>query len=248
MGLFEGLEYPDNENRATRAGELANDLSTLISQLSTDKSDIQRQLADADQAIKDCYNSLTQDKPDIKTVDVNLGEDWAADISEMIEPFAVYPAVTYGLQRAAKSFLLSEGRIGEAAFADLVGLPRWFEFGKFAGGVAAVVAVAAIVDAISGAIRRDNLRDMIHEQVEPRIQLKKASMINAQLKASLNSIIMTFNTLKSLGIYTKDQLDQARNHLLDLEKAKVDAITDDKVKEELSTLDKNRGSWTNEDN
>ena len=32
MGLFESWEYPDNENRATRAGQLANDLSTLIFQ------------------------------------------------------------------------------------------------------------------------------------------------------------------------------------------------------------------------
>lgn len=247
MGIFENWEYPGNDDRARRAAELSNDTATLISQLVTDKSELQSQLTDADEAIKRCYDSLIHDKPDIPIVKVDLGEDWTADITDLLEPFAVYPAVTYGLHRAAKAFLLSEGRIGEAAFADLVGLPSWFEYGKFAGGVAAIVAVAAAVDAITGAVRRDKLRDMIHEQIEPRINLKKAAMINAKLKDSLTSILMTFNTLKSLGIYTKDNLDQALNHLLDQEKEKVDSITEEKAAEELATLDKNRGSWTHED-
>lgn len=247
MGLFEDLEYPDNEERGQRASELAYDISTGLLTLASQRTTIDVQLRKADEAIRAAYAGLEADLPELPIVDVKLGDSWELELSESLEPFVVFGLASYGLERASVAFLLAEGRIGEAALTRLVGLPNWFKFGKFVGGVAAVVAVAAIVDSITGAIKRNKLRDMIHEQIEPRKKVQKARLINDMVEQSLGSVIMTFEALKGLGLYTQKQLADALNALLEKEKEKIAAITDVEVANSLSQLDSNRGSWTKED-
>lgn len=67
--------------------------------------------------------------------------------------------LTYGIANkalsfAAKSYLLQQGRIGEAAFIKLVGLPKWFKVGTVFGSITAVVLVQSIIDSVTGAVQR----------------------------------------------------------------------------------------------
>ncbi|MRC19652.1 hypothetical protein GH866_29360 [Bacillus thuringiensis] len=39
----------------------------------------------------------------------------------------VFGGTTKAFKRMAVAYLLKQGRIGEAAFTQLVGLPRWFQ-------------------------------------------------------------------------------------------------------------------------
>ena len=141
------------------------------------------------------------------------------------------------------SWLVREGEIGAAALTDLVGLPFWLTVGVETGAIVAVVGIELISGAISGADRRAKLREAIHSAIQPRINAKKAAMINDMLKNKLKTIL---ESLSSLG-YTKEQVDKAQKDVFHIFKEEVHQITDQKAKAELAALDKNRGSWTNED-
>ncbi|KAJ7321209.1 hypothetical protein OS493_035187 [Desmophyllum pertusum] len=90
------------------------------------------------------------------------------------------------------------------------------------------------------------LRDAIHGAVHPRIQLKKAAIINGMLRAKLNTIVDSFGMMKQLG-YTQQQLDGAQRNIAAEFVTEVSQITDQTALTELGVLDRSRGSWTNED-
>ena len=244
MGLFDDLMYPDNKNRASRAAELGNDCATITAQLMQDKGAVDALLTGATQAIQAAYQNIAQTAIPVASVD--LGNSWVATVAAVISPIVAMERTMVALQAAGKAWLLSEGRIGEAAFADLVGLPRWLSVGKVIGGVAAAVAVEAIVDAADGAANRDKLRDAINDLLPPRITLKQDSLLNEQVKTTLSSVIAAYNALKNVPGISKDQLDAIVANLLAQNQVNVNAITTDYAKTQLQQLDAARGSWTNE--
>lgn len=248
-GVFENLEYPDNRNRLERAEELSFDIKSLASQLANDKVQIERKLQTANSVVIHAYSSCTQD-PNIDTHQLYIGHDWATEVIDALEPFVIFPLATSAINKASISYLISEGRIGEAAFARLAGLPNWFRVGQVAGGIAAVIGGLAITDAVTGAIHRDKLRHIIHEQIQPRIELKKAVMINAAILESLDAVIMTFNALTASKALSEEQLDAAVNSILTAQRQRIDEIVafdDKKVKQILHQIDVSKHSWTNED-
>ncbi|KMM36756.1 hypothetical protein [Guptibacillus hwajinpoensis] len=246
MGVFDDLLYPDNKNRGNRASELGNDCAIITHELVEKKQTIDLLLQGANEAIKEAYQNIGQSAIPVKEVDIGNGE-WITFVAEGLGSVVTYYGVTTALETAAKSFLLSEGRIGEAAFASLVGLPKWFNVGKVMGGIAAVVAVEMLIDAGMGAENRSNLRDAIHSLIPPRVTLKKSAMINEVVCISLQSAINAYDAVKNVPGLTPEQLDNILQNIIDQHKAKVDDITDDSAKAALQELDSSRGSWTNED-
>ena len=244
MGLFDDLMYPDNKNRANRAAELGNDCATLTAQLMQDKGQVDSLLAGATQAIQTAYQDIAQTA--IPVANVDLSESWVVAVASVISPIVAMERAMVGLQAAGKAWLLSEGRLGEAAFADLVGLPRWFQVGKVVGGVAAAVAIEAIIDSIDGAVTRDKLRGAIDDLLPPRVTLKKDAAINEQVKNTLASVIAAYNALKNVPGISKDQLDAIVANLIAENQVNVNAVTDDYARSQLQQLDSARGSWTNE--
>jgi hypothetical protein len=250
-GPFEDLMYPDNTNRAKRTQELANDCVTLAAQLASDKETIDLLLKDSSQAIKDAYGNIARDPVGLVTVNLDKGADWVTYIPEVISPIVVMEITVNALHTAAKAWLVNQGRIGEAAFADLVGLPRWLTFGKYVGGIAAAtaaaVAITALIDAYEGSEQRDALRKAIHELIPARVNIKKNAMINETLRLTLQSVINAFTAIKNVPSIQEEQLGSILNNMIASHKVSVEAITEDVVKKTLADLDNKRHSWTNED-
>lgn len=158
----------------------------------------------------------------------------------MISPFVVYPVVTNAFQQAGRAFLLSQGRIGEAAFADLVGLPRWFEVGKVVGGLAAVVVVEGIIDAIDGAVNRDNLRDAIHDAVKARQEFEKSYLVNYRLSISIQAMIKVLHALRDNNTETPLIIEKIKEMVKNA-KEEINTLTDESVESVLAGLDLGRG-------
>ncbi|EFP95085.1 hypothetical protein [Vibrio caribbeanicus] len=248
-GLFEDLEYPDNRNRLERAEELSFDIKSLTSQLANDKVQIERKLQTANSVVIHAYSSCAQD-PHIDLSQLYIGHDWTTEVIDALEPLVIFPLATIAINKASISYLISEGRIGEAAFARLAGLPPWFRVGQVAGGIATVIGGMAITDAVTGAIHRDKLRHIIHEQIQPRIELKRAAMINAAILESLDAIIISFNALTASNALNKQQLDTAVSSIVEAQRQRIDTIVafdDKRVKQILHQIDVSKHSWTNED-
>jgi hypothetical protein len=252
MGIFDDLEYPDNSNRAKRATQLVADADNLAYTLQLDKEIVSGLLADANKVIEDAYGPLIPGG--IPTPDVDIADDtagnWVDAVSTVIIPVVTLPAARAALVTAWKGVLVSEGRIGEAVFAELVGLPAWVRLGSFVGGAAAAtaatVAVEAIIDAITGAVQRDKLRDAIHEMIQPRLNLKHSVMIAQKVKDTLTAVIMAFKAVKDSGL-DKATLDRIVQGLVDQNKVNIEAITMDAAAKALADYDARRQSWTNED-
>lgn len=248
MGLFDNLAFPDNANRAQRAAQLAQDCADLVSNIATDKDTITGALAGANDIIQTAYRSLAQSAVPVKPID--LGESWVSDVADTISPIVAAKWATSALDAAARAWLVRQGRIGEAAFADLMGLPKWMAWGKVGGGLAAAVAVQALIETVTGAVQRDKLRDAIHSLIQPRIKIKRLAMINAQVLLTLQSTIAAYKTVTGVkGItFTKAQLDDIAQTLVDEYNVTLASFTDDSAAKALAQFDQDRQAWTNEDN
>ncbi len=249
MGLFDNLFYPDNKNRALRASQLAQDCGDFAVSISSDKEKVERLLLTANEIIQRAYQGLVQKPVPYTSVSIDP-ESWVANTVEIIAPVISMAAVNKALFVAARSWLLRQGRIGEAAFADLVGLPRWMKVGQIMGGLAAAVAVEAIIASIDGAIQREKLREAIHDLIDPRIKLKRNAMINGQVLLTLQSVIAAYTAITNVpGVtFTQVQLDAIAKNLVDQNTIQVGKFTEAAAREELAIFDKERGAWTNEDN
>ena len=171
---------------------------------------------------------------------------WVLTMTDILEPLVTLPVVNSALQQCAVAWLLREGRIGEAAFYDLIEGLTWLKVGVKAGTIIFAVGLNLATDAITGAVKRSKLREAIHGAVHPRIQLKKAAIINGMLRAKLNTIVDSFGMMKQIG-YTQQQLDGAQRNIAAEFVTEVSQITDQTALTELGVLDRSRGSWTNED-
>lgn len=252
MGIFDDLEYPDNSNRAYRATQLVADADNLAYTLQLDKEIVSSKLSEANDVIKKAYGGLVPGGVPIENVTIATSSagDWVDAVAGVIIPVVTLPAASAALTNAYKAFLVNEGRIGEAVFADIIGLPSWVSLGSFVGGAAAAtvatLVVESVIDAISGSVQRDKLREAIHEMIDPRIKLKHNIMIFEKVKDTLTAVIMSFNAISGAGM-DKSTLDKIARRLVDQNKINVDAITIDAAKSKLADYDKSRKAWTTED-
>jgi len=247
MGLFDNLMYPDNGNRANRVAELGNDCREYLFDINDHREMIDRALATTNPIIKAAYAPFEQSG--VTFAPIELGPEWVSDVASIISPIFVAGYAVKALDYAARLYLRQVGRIGEAALADIAGLPRWFEAGKVVGGLAAAVAVEAIIDAATGAKQRDDLQSAIHKLRDPRVELKRCAMINDALYTTVLTTADAYEVIAEMDPPpSKKQLDEIATRIVAKHQFKIDSITDAAVHDALSRLDVSRGSWTNEDN
>ncbi|KAJ7365344.1 hypothetical protein OS493_005450 [Desmophyllum pertusum] len=241
---MEDVLYPDNDKRKVRMLQLANDIATLLNDLANDAASIKRLFEQVDETIKGMYSAIEVDIPPsrIKKFEY-LG--WAVETTDILSAFIVFPLAITALQRCAVSWLLREGRVGEAVFYEAVGL-TWLKFGVTAGAFVVTFGAELAIDGIAGEVKRQKLRHGIHRSIKPRIQLKHAAIVNGKIRDKLNSVVDACQMMLQLG-YTQEQLDQAQATMAAEFKQEVSEITDETAKQELHDLDKHRHSWTKED-
>lgn len=248
MHIYQSMEdllYPDNPKRESRVHQLSDDISTEVDRLKNYARIIKSLLKALDEKIRSMYSNIQVNIPTSSIKQVNY-HGWVVSAVETIEPFIIYPLAAGALELAATSWLLSEGMIGQAALVELVGLPVWMGLGVAAGAIIIVVGIELVIAGIAGAEKRDKLRDAIHSAIQPRINLKKASLINGSLKNKLKAVKDSCDMMILLG-YTKEQLDRVQKDISDKFKQDVALITDQTAINYLADLDQQRGSWTNED-
>lgn len=242
---MEDLLYPDNSKRESRAHQLSDDISMEVDRLKNYAKLIKDLLKALDKKIRSMYSNIQVSIPasSFKQVDYH---GWVVTAVAGIEPFIIYPLAAGALEAAATSWLLSEGLIGQAALVELVGLPMWLGLGVAAGAIIIVVGVELMIAGIAGAEKRDKLRESIHSAIQPRINLKKASLINGLLKNKLQAVKDSCDIMMLIG-YSRDKLDRVQKDISEKFKQEVALITEQTAISKLADLDQHRGSWTNED-
>ncbi|MBP2316923.1 hypothetical protein [Azospirillum soli] len=249
--------YPDNESRLQRALQLSNDCENLFAEADRQKAAIDKSLAD----LKASFDKIRAHAPvPFPNQKVEIGRGWVWElpvpVAGILTGIAAHKALTVLWVR----FMLSRGFIADAVAARMFGLPSWWRFGQFLGGVVASVAAAFLVqlgiDAVEGAVRRAKLREAIGNLVTPRFVLKRAVMINQEIETALSgfAMIASIQAGKITEIHNVDDLRSIEALLKALASSyekqaqdRINKVTDDLVVAELKKLDASRGSWTNED-
>lgn len=237
--------FPDNPKRERRVQELTSDIVTFASNLTQDATDIQTLLQQLDATVIKMYADIHVNIPatDTKTLDFN---GWTINVFQGFQTMFTIPNVANALKTAGASHQLSNGQAGGAALANQIGLPSWLKLGPGTAPAIAVIGVDLGLGIVSGAVKRDKLRNAIHSCIKPRINLKEATIITGMLYQKLLVFKDSFYMMTQLG-YTKDQLDKIQANNSSAFEAEVTKVTDNTAIQQLASLDKGRGSWTNED-
>lgn len=239
--MMDDLFYPDNPKRERRLNELTDDINYFMHNLSESAYTIKSVLSELDPTVRQMYVKLQVEIPSdaIKKYDYY---GWSVEAITGLQTL-IDPASESGdLAIAGVSALLMQGpgHVDKSILEDVIGLPSWFSFGS---GGAVVLALELL--GVFGE-KRAQLRAGIHGSIQPRIRMKKASIVNLKLAAKLKAVKTSIAELKKLS-YTKEQLDDTQKKVSEDFKDELSTISDETVKEELAQMDRNRGSWTDED-
>lgn len=245
-GLFSGDTYfPDNPNREARAKELARDCQNYTANLSSLTQSIQSELKSFDRQLAKLFGSAAAIPPDAKPADMSFN-GMAFEVSSIIAPLVTLPLVSSALTVGATSYLLSTGEIGAAALAELVGLPAAFEVAIGAAAGVAAIGISFAAGAIAGEVKRDKMRDTIHQGVAARAKLAKSFLIDSQLNSSIQAMISALQALHAAEVPI-DKIMANLETMVAAARARADGVTDATAAASLADLDRSRGSWTNED-
>ncbi len=245
-GLFTGDTYfPDNPSREHRAQELAQDCQDLAGKLSLLAPQIKAGLQALDDRIASLYERSVDVPPDVRPTQVQFNQ-WSVSASQLVIPVLTGTVASSALTIAATSYLASTGEIGAAAFAELVGLPAVFEIGIGAAAGIAAIGISFAIGAISGAVRRDKLQEAIHAGVRGRLSAQKAYLVNYRLLTSISAMAAAVAALQAAHVDKAEVISNLQK-LVKQASAQIEAVTDDDAANVLATLDRSRGSWTNED-
>lgn len=238
------LFYPDNKHRLDRLNELAEQCSLYQQEISTQKQDYDELIKTINEDVVKIFGSFQKvEMKDVKVPDGSIICQVAGGVASI---FAGAGAVA-AMNVAWKSWMLSQGRIGEAALVKLIGYPRWFRFARFGGAIIVAFALESIITAIEGAVQRDQLRVGIHDCIQPRVNLFKVYRRNRMLIMNLKVIKNLLEDLQSIGILTPEQIMSVVISRAEKTKAEMDSITDEILENELAQIDIDRQSWTKED-
>jgi hypothetical protein len=238
------LFYPDNKNRLDRLNELTGQCDLYQQEVTTQKQNYDELIKTINENIVKILGPIQKvEMQDVKAPDGSIICQVAGGVASI---FAGAGAVA-AMNVAWKSWMLSQGRIGEAALVKLIGYPKWFRLARVGGAIVVAFALESIITAIEGAVQRDQLRVGIHDCIQPRINVYKAYKRNKELLKNLVAIQYLLEDLQSIGILTPEQIMTAVTARSEKAKAEMDSITDEMIENELVQMDISHKSWTKED-
>lgn len=243
MASLVDLFYPDNKNRVSRINDLAADCNSFQREITSQKDEFDSLLITVNDKIKTAFNKFHKE-PKFETVKLPdgtiIGDIFVGALSIFESTRAVY-----GMNLAWKTWMLRQGRIGEAALVKIIGYPKFFKVARVGVAIVVMVGLDAIITAISGAIQRDQLKQGIHDSIQPRRNLLKAREMN---KVLLDNLRSTIDVLDALADLPSEIYEATLTKLAAKAETKMAAITDAYIENMLVQRDKSTGSWTNEDN
>ncbi|MDY0854740.1 hypothetical protein SPE26_23095 [Bacillus thuringiensis] len=262
MTGLDDLFYPDNSNRKKRVEQLMSQCADLTNEIADNKIKIDELLQMVSETVRNEYKNIG-----IKNIEyekINIAPDWYVTLPKTISLGVFATWATKSMKILADkifiAYLLKQGRIGEAAFSKLVGLPKWFKFGGTAGsavgGLVITVAIEAVIDAIIGANVRDKLQNAIKVLAKPRIELLYTKLLSDYAKDVLTGIKTQIElhseTLRESGIVLDEkQLKALINGVSEKVVETMEKLNKKPTRktalEEFQKKDKFLNAWTIED-
>jgi len=256
---FEDWLYPDNDNRRKRCDQLMSQCADMVNEIADMKIYIEKEMDLVNKYINDAYKSIGS-IPEQKKISISP-DFWVTMIPHVaaVSIFTAVSGFTYKIgERLAVTYLLKNGKIGQAALTKLVGLPKWLKFatgaGSAVGGALAAIGIEVLIDAITGANTRSKLQTAIKDLAEPRLELKYVHLQASYIKDSLKSTLLEIKKVQKDAIdksYTKEQLDKEMKDRikssLELNQVLSPAPTVKDALKELNKKDELLKAWTEED-
>lgn len=240
--FFTDLFYPDNPKRKVRVSELASDCHYITNQLAIDAEHFKQELDSVNSTFRSLFQNINVSSSQY-TVDRHNIHGWTLETIDIVNYYVTFAGEPFlALQKAAASYLLRTGKISQNEFNRLVNISTWLE-----SVIDFAVSLWPVSAAIYGAQQRENMRKAIRELVLIRIKFKKSQIINTRRINSVKSLIGALNNLEALGSYTEESLKRVAERKIQDFQQQVLGVSDTDVQSELALLDRNRGSWTNED-
>ena len=240
--FFTDLFYPDNRKRKVRVTELASDYHYITSQLAKDAEVFKQVLDSVNSTFRSLFQNINSLSPEY-TVNKHNIHGWNLEVIDLVNYYVTLAGSPFlALQNAAASYLLRAGQISQNEFNRLVNVSTWLE-----SVIDFTVSLWPVSAAIYGAQQKENMRRAIRELVAIRREFKKSQIINTRRINSLTSLIDALNGFEELGYYSEASLRRVAEQKIQEFQQQVWAVTDTDVRSELAILDRNRGSWTNED-
>jgi hypothetical protein len=244
-GLFTGdTYYPDNQRRQTRSEELARDCQAYLALAGHAALAVRAELRQLNARLASPFGQ--PESPGSFTPRSTDYGGLSFEIAQIVAPALAAEVADWALTIGATTYLVSTGAIGEAALITLVGLPLAFTVGIGVGVVVVGVAVTLAIGAIEGGVKRDHLRNVIHEAVPARRRLYRAAMINERLETHVKRMSNVVDAMIRAGL-GGPKIEGALAKLAQSSQAEIEAITETVAESGLSNIDRGRGSWTNED-
>lgn len=241
--MFADFFYPANKDRDGRLRELVADCNFYQKKVSEHKELLEKKIKDASDLL-----AGFKDMPSCGekvTIKFPSDDNWKISGSSLLITTLITTGVHYGLNACYKSWLLKQGLIGEAGLIRILGYPRWFKLARTGGCIVVMFAIESIIDAISGAIQRDQYRIRIGECIEPRKNIYKAFCQNELLIRNIDRLIDVINSVKD--ILPEQEIKHLIDNWVNRTKHEIEMLTDSQINEDLETEDRRRGSWTKED-
>jgi hypothetical protein len=240
--FFSDLFYPDNVKRKTRVSELASDCHNITTQLAIDAERFKQELDSVNSTFRSLFQNINVSSSQY-TVNKHNIHGWTLESIDIVNYYVTFSGEPFlALEKAAASYLLRTGKISQNEFNRLVNISTWLE-----SVIDFAVSLWPVSAAIYGAQQRTKMRKAIAELVSLRIEFKKSQNLNTRRINSLTSLIGALNDLEALGYYTEESLRRVAEQKLQHFQQQVWAVSNTDVRSELALLDRNRGSWTNED-
>ena len=242
-GLVTGDTYfPDNSSREARARELSGDVSQISYRIASDNDNIKTGLKDLNATIESVYRDTGMEPPAIAVPGGVNYHKTEYQISQLIAPLVAVQAVKFALTDSAVVGELEAGEIGGEAAAEALGAAG-LELGPAAVIMAGIVAIIGVVQ---GAEKRDKLQTYIHKLFPLRQKLKVSEIMDMKLANALIGLSASVKLLGKLG-YTEGQLTEQIQKLIKNAEGALSVDVSPDARQQLASIDRSRGSWTNED-
>jgi hypothetical protein len=257
------ITFPDNGNRERRVTEIVTDINSSIIRITDLEQEINKKITKLNETSQRILRSI---EPEIagKVSQIDLhGKIWT--INNLILSAVTFEYAYKALSKAVASRIISNvareiapgvemtieslGRpIVEGAAKELE-IPLKAKLIGGVGGAVLSVGVGFAIDAIEGAIARSKLRDSIRDNLPRRTKQKRNELQVTKLHELVGSLFSTLTIIEEIDDvdYTKERLEKVVTKTISKYKPELAVIDDNSANTELQKLDKDRGSWTDED-
>lgn len=251
MTIFQSVVFPDNERRAQRVFELASDCALFYQRLAAHKEQIDGALAEIDRAYHGLFAAASSTDGAVMTLEIS--DEWTVKCLRTVAKSLSKKIVVTALEAAAASLAVQRGA-APSAMRQLVRAPAWFLGSEIARGLTGAMIADLILSAYDGINERTRFRKMIGEMVPARQQAALFVRRNDALLEGLRAISASLTvTARTSNYKTADEAErkglanELLEHGLDDIGTRHASIDENLIAVELAHLDRQRGSFTEED-